>query len=323
MTAIHDDPRREESIASAGPVSIRHTYQPSSAHRSLTRALVGSSPTTAQLTVHSIEGPPPDLLLPAPVSRAELDGRTFVPALGATRWRITWDPFSGVVRVFDRASSTGVFATHGPPEDWEHAAPFRAFLHWTAAARGAAMVHASTVGTSAGMALVVGPGGTGKSTTTLVALSYGLDTCGDDYVWVERDGGSLNVRSVYGTIKVKPGTPADLLPSATSHPIESGSKAVYWFAEAHRDRVVAEAPLIAMGTLSSHSSSVSRGTLLAAVGPSTVLQMPYDQHDTLAVLRIAVQRLPVYVWPRDGDLRGLATAIARDVGAATSARGPT
>jgi hypothetical protein len=70
-----------------------------------------------------------------------------------------------------------------PP--WEASAPLRAFLHWVYAEMGLRLVHAATLGQDGRGVLIAGPGGAGKSGTTLAGVIAGLDSVGDDYVLID------------------------------------------------------------------------------------------------------------------------------------------
>jgi len=69
-----------------------------------------------------------------------------------------------------------------PP--WDAGAPCRIPLNLSAVSRGWCLVHAATLSVADEGVLIVGPGGAGKSGTTLAGISTGLKTAGDDYVLV-------------------------------------------------------------------------------------------------------------------------------------------
>ena len=70
-----------------------------------------------------------------------------------------------------------------PP--WTAGAPFAPLLHLAFAWRGWRLLHAATLGSGGAGALLAGPGGVGKSATTLAGITHGLVTTGDDYLLVE------------------------------------------------------------------------------------------------------------------------------------------
>ena len=57
---------------------------------------------------------------------------------------------------------------------WDRAAPLRTALHFALAAPGRQLVHAACVGVDGRGVLLAGPGGSGKSTTTLACLRAGM-----------------------------------------------------------------------------------------------------------------------------------------------------
>jgi hypothetical protein len=70
-----------------------------------------------------------------------------------------------------------------PP--WTAGAPFALLLHLAFAWRGWRFLHAAALGSGEAGALLAGPGGVGKSGTTLAGIAHGLLTTGDDYLLVE------------------------------------------------------------------------------------------------------------------------------------------
>ena len=64
---------------------------------------------------------------------------------------------------------------------WESGGPLRHFLHWAYQAQDKILCHAGTLGVLNHGLLLIGPGGSGKSGTTLAGISQGLSTVGDDY----------------------------------------------------------------------------------------------------------------------------------------------
>jgi hypothetical protein len=70
-----------------------------------------------------------------------------------------------------------------PP--WAAGAPFALLLHLAFVWRGWRFLHAAALGSGGAGALLAGPGGAGKSGTTLAGIAQGLVTTGDDYLLVE------------------------------------------------------------------------------------------------------------------------------------------
>ena len=96
---------------------------------------------------------------------------------------------------------------------WERAAPLRVLIGMWLSVHGVALVHAACVGVdSNNTVLLVGRGGSGKSTTALAALLSGQVFLGDDYVGVSIGPvGSVHAHALYGSAKATPRT-LQLLP---------------------------------------------------------------------------------------------------------------
>jgi hypothetical protein len=106
---------------------------------------------------------------------------------------------------FDPASRSGVMLVRTtadlPP--WTAGAPFALPLHLAFACRGWRLLHAAALGAGDVGALLAGPGGAGKSGTTIAGITHGLLTAGDDYLLVEPgQGGAPSVAwPVYRILK--------------------------------------------------------------------------------------------------------------------------
>lgn len=73
---------------------------------------------------------------------------------------------------------------------------------WRAMQRGRVPLHAAAIGNADGFWLLPAGAGSGKSVTTAVALSLGLETLGDDFVvW---DPGDDTISSLYCTVRLRP-----------------------------------------------------------------------------------------------------------------------
>lgn len=86
---------------------------------------------------------------------------------------------------------------------WDRAAPIRHLIHWWLGSSGIQQVHGGAVGSDDGGLLLVGPGGSGKSTSTLACLDSKIKFAGDDYVAVSTEP-SPWVHSIYNSGKLEP-----------------------------------------------------------------------------------------------------------------------
>lgn len=166
--------------------------------------------------------------------------------LAASGLLLNWDPVRGLIKYFDAKSGQGLFAARNLANlpSWEWFSPIKEFVHCWALQQDAWLAHAATIGFKNGKALLlVGPGGSGKSTTCVRLILDGNQTCGDDYVLLTCDPKKVVAYSIYRTIKLMPrpnliesnGFLAGLAHSSVA---ETG-KSVYFI-----DSKVAHAPLI-------------------------------------------------------------------------------
>ena len=84
---------------------------------------------------------------------------------------------------------------------WAYASPLRTLLHWTMVLFDRQLLHAAAVGSDDGGVLLTGPGGVGKSTTSLLCLADGMHFLGDDYVVVALDP-APRAYSLYSSAKL-------------------------------------------------------------------------------------------------------------------------
>lgn len=91
---------------------------------------------------------------------------------------------------------------------WEHASPFKFFLHTLAIKQEALLLHAGAIkdANEAG-SLLVGPGGSGKSSLTTYAFLAHQKIAGDDYLLVKKTDKVIFAHPIYRTIKIHPSSP--------------------------------------------------------------------------------------------------------------------
>ena len=119
-------------------------------------------------------------------------------SVSSSRARTMFEGFDGTAREGWFAIGDGGELTTG-----ERGAPFRLALHWWLTDRGLQFAHGGAVGTGGTAVLVVGPTGTGKSSTTLSCVEDGLDYVADDYCVVETAPGTEPVvHSLYSSAKI-------------------------------------------------------------------------------------------------------------------------
>ena len=203
---------------------------------------------------------------------------------------------------------------------WEVGSPFRFLLHEWFAARGMQYVHGAAVGTERGGVLLVGKGGSGKSTTALLCAAAGMQYAGDDYCLI--DPSRAWAHSLYNTGKLVGSDDYARLPelkglSTNPDSFERGGdgKGVYFLNEIWPNRVVAGMPLRAIvvpritGQTTSGVEPCSAFDALVAMLPSTVAQLPAASNEDCVRMVVLAEKLPAYQLHLSTDIRGIPAAL--------------
>jgi len=181
---------------------------------------------------------------------------------------------------------------------------------WWAAARGLRILHAGCVGTAAGAALLVGRGGSGKSSTSVLAALAGLRFVSDDYCLLGDEPEPV-AHALFGTAKLHvehldrvPG----LTPAAVLLPVEDGEKAILQMDQAAPGRMAARLPVrsvLAARVTGAHRPRlvpIAAAEALRAVAPSTLMQLYRDDGSACGDLAALVRRLPCWRLELGGGL---------------------
>lgn len=210
---------------------------------------------------------------------------------------------------------------------WERAAPMRPALFWALAGNGRHLVHAGAVGDERGGILLVGAGGSGKTTMALAALMAGLRYVGDDYLLITTNSGPQAL-NVFITAKLDDGH-VERFP-------ELGVQARQIGLSEPDEKLVLDVPSACPGALTAGLAlravavpritggttavrPTSAGEALLALAPSTVMQMPYDGGAILAPLGRLLRSLPSFAIDVGDDRDGLAGALDEALERATGA----
>jgi hypothetical protein len=203
---------------------------------------------------------------------------------------------------------------------WDEACPLRQILFWWLRTRGFLQVHGASIGTKDGGVLVVGKGGSGKSTVALSALGTDLLYGGDDYVAVAVEP-EPRVQSLYASGKLEPEHVRDLLPHlapllANADRLET-EKAVLYVHEHFPEQTTSGFPLRAVlvprvraDRPETRVVGVSRAEAFAALAPSTILQLHTADQSAFATMSRLVGRVPCYGLEAGSDVAAIPHAVA-------------
>lgn len=216
---------------------------------------------------------------------------------------------------------------------YDRAAPLRVILHWLLAERGVQQVHSAAVGTTDGAALIVGRGGSGKSTSALAAMLAGLRFVGDDYVAVEA-GAPPMVHSLYNSAKLD-GDHVRRIPeiaAALENPSRlADEKAVVLVQRHWPERVATSMPLrmILVPSIGGQETRlqpqetrlqpIATGEAMRALAPSTIIQLPGAHAGAMARMAVLVRSLPAYRLMLGSHISGIGPAIAEALAQAPTA----
>jgi hypothetical protein len=232
--------------------------------------------------------------------------------------------FEGCIDVFD-PSGTAAWRRIGIPRLpwWEVAAPLRNPLFWLLGNRGRFLTHAAAVGYDGKAALIVGPGGSGKSTTALTCLLAGFDYLGDDYTVTSTHDGP-RVDCLYGSAKLSPrGVDGmdELVRDAAEFAATDGEKLVVWPIRTFPDRVVTSAAVEAIlvptitGEPATTLAPITKADALRALAPSSILQFPAGGAAALAAMARLVEAVPCRALLLGTDRRSIPAVVAEAIDA--------
>lgn len=186
---------------------------------------------------------------------------------------------------------------------YETGAPLRTIMYWWHSSRGYQLVHSGAVGTSDGGVLMVGRGGSGKSTSCLACLGTKLQYAGDDYCIVTPDP-EPQVFSMYSTAKLKGSADLERFPELAEHASnleQVGTEKVLFFLNEHVPALIISGfPLRAILVPTVHKDAdaqikrVSPAVALHALAPSSIFQNTGASHNEFEAMSNLVKALPCY-----------------------------
>lgn len=303
---------RRLRLSFAGPAVIPWV-DPAFAH-------LAAEPGDADLRVHLWDSASTGAPAPAcpPVPDDELPGAFYF--FEAPPVRGVYQPGMEALSVVDLGSSTAWYWVRDPAvlPYWEQAAPLRQILHWYMATQGIQQVHSGAVGTPDGGVLLVGKGGSGKSTCSLTSLVSDLRYAGDDYVMVGIEPQPW-IYSLFNSGKVEPHNlerVPHLRPAITNADKLDDEKAVVFVEQHFPDRPIDGFPLRAVvlpritGGPVTRAVPTSAAAALAALAPSTVFQLHTAGREAFSFMAQLVRQVPAFVLELGDDASAIPAAIS-------------
>jgi hypothetical protein len=221
------------------------------------------------------------------------------------RYEILFQPENNILNLMDSELHKACFWINdfqNLPE-YEIGSPLLAVLHWWFSRRHLQLIHAAAVGRIDGGVLIVGKGGSGKSSTALSCLQSDLLYTGDDYCLISNKSRPI-VYSLYSTGKLND-KDVSLFPYLKPSLYKSDrpgnqNKAIYFIHRCFPEKTLKRFPLkaVLIPKLTGHSSprieKIPPASGLLALGPSTVFQLPGFEEQTFRNLSEVVKKVPCY-----------------------------
>lgn len=228
------------------------------------------------------------------------------------RWR--------TVSAYDAATSTAWFWAPSASAmlSWDWASPIRSILHWWLARRNILQVHGGAVGLPDGGLLLVGRGGSGKSTSTLSTIGSRLLYAGDDFVALER-GETPWVHSLYSSGKLEPHHSLrfpHLAEALVDFRRAEDEKAIFHVSECFPGGASSGFPLRAVvvprvaGGSQTRVVPASPAAALSALAPSTLFQLHPPQDDALQAMAEIVRVVPAFTLELGSDVSAIPDVLA-------------
>ncbi len=231
--------------------------------------------------------------------------------------RRSFDPFFGTVTSYRPAEGSADVWYQGSSDlpGWTRAAPALHLFNWMALDGGAVAIHAAAVSFAGRAALLIGPGGSGKSTFAIEAAGRGHGFIGDDYVLLG-PGRPPRVEALFRSAKLHApsgSTPLRRRFTSAGAMQPGDEKAVLLAADdvlvPFAPLQVVLAPVVAGGDVPRlHPISAAQAVRVAA--PSTLSQIPGSEPEKLALLARLLAARPCFRLELARDHRRNIEAVA-------------
>jgi hypothetical protein len=166
--------------------------------------------------------------------------------------------------------------------------------------------------------LLVGKGGSGKSTSALSCLQSELSYAADDYCLLDMRGTEPRAHSIYNSAKLAAGhikTFPHLLPLVSNPQHLDTAKAVIYLNDHHPEKLSTGFPVKAIfiprvtGKVDTTITPASHVDGLRALAPSTLFQLSGSSAQNFALMANFSRRTPSYFLNAGTDLRQIPAVI--------------
>jgi hypothetical protein len=286
---------------------------------------ISTAPAEPQLTIHFWDAQSTGVGMPFLDVWNDCTDRGVVRGFEDSGLSVTRLQMAGVCGVLDASRGQATYwassADEIPP--WERGAPLRAILHAWWRDRGGLLLHAGAVAEEGGGALLIGKGGSGKSTAALACLRAGMEYLSDDYCLLIQ-GPRVTVNSLYCSAKLHADDMSrfpNLVPIISNADELGTEKAIYFLRRGPECRIETSADLRAIlmprvtGLKETRLTPASPIEAIKALAPSAIFQLPDAGPTEFARIAEVIKQTPCYHLECGTDLRripvGVKEAISR------------
>jgi hypothetical protein len=262
-------------------------------------------PATPDLTVSVWDSASTDIQLPdIPWKMRDQSPRGSIYGYNTARMRTAFHGEHDAVSLMDRGTESALYWVRSAEDidQGDVAAPLRTIFHWFLSSMDCQVVHAGGIGTEHAGIVLVGKGGSGKSTTCLSCLHYGFHYVGEDYVAISTRP-SPRAWSLYNSAKLN----ADslerlphLVPLVRNRQRAESDKALVFLRDLYREQPVPSLPINAVvvprvtGEGPSRLLKASRAVGLGALAPSSIFQLPDADESAFKSMVDLARQVPCY-----------------------------
>jgi hypothetical protein len=257
-----------------------------------------------ELTIRAWEGEASRVTLPRwPWPPHAVGPRGDITGFSSARFRAAFNVDARTLCFADTAARRSYFWVSSVADlpAYERAAPLRTLIAWGSEAWGFQLVHAGCVANRGRAVLLVGKGGSGKSTCALSCLDSGLEYLADDYCVLSLASVRPEVYGLYTTGKLAPEHLEARFPELRARAVHGDGPKATLFVSGDSLRVSAEPVAVEALVLPQVASdgatrleACSAAAALTALAPSSILQISGLGASTFRFLAEFVRRVPCY-----------------------------
>lgn len=203
----------------------------------------------------------------------------------------------GVFQYFDAQRALAVFFVADRVPQWARKCPLLHIFGWWAASQNMLLTHAGVVGKDGKGVLLLGKGGSGKSSTTLAAILSGFSLVSDDYVLLE----NFTSHSLYCTssIEYEDAMKFQQLSDCKAPKGWKDRKLCLQLMPRFQEQLVSRLKLVAAVALRVSDQQpilrpLPKARALLALAPSTLLQATHPDQAALSTMSELLKKLDTY-----------------------------